>query len=211
MKNIANDIVRRNERALVFTKTQEIANKVAEAIGYEADVFSADKPDSYSYFVDGSCRILVASEDLGIGINLPNVNCTVHFGIPISKNEFVQEIGRAGRADEKVTSYVLYLKPTEDNIPEKLLKRETVIDNLPHILENMNNDYSDVYHILNCGADTSEVLYDRLIDIYSNFHSGKKPVYLVKQEIDGVEYYKQLIYMLYVIGYIKDYRQFTNE
>ena len=99
---IANDIVHRNERAIVFTKNDEISVKVADAIGYEADVFTRDKSDSYAQFAEGLCRILVASEELGIGINLPNVNCTVHFGMPVSKNEFVQEIGRAGRAEEKL-------------------------------------------------------------------------------------------------------------
>jgi hypothetical protein len=151
------------------------------------------------------CRILVASEDLGIGVNLPNVNCTVHFGMPVSKNEFVQEIGRAGRAEEKVTAYVVYLKPSEENIPAVLLKRETVVDNLPQMLKAMNNDYADVYHKLNCGADTSDVLYDRLIDIYSDFHSGQKTAYIVDQPVKSIEIYKQLIYMLYVTGYVKDW------
>ena len=205
VKLISEEIIRRNERALVFVKTEELALKVADAIGYEADVFSSDNPESYSQFVDGLCRILVASEELGIGVNLPDVNCTVHFGTPVSKNEFVQEIGRAGRADEKVTSYVIYLRPTEDNIPENLLKRETVVDNLPQVLASMNNDYSDVYHKLNCGADTSDILYDRLIDIYSDFHSGQKTVYIVDRPVKGVEQYKQPIYMLYVTGYVKDW------
>ncbi len=214
VKIISEDIIKRNERALVFVKTETLAEKVANAIGYEADVFVADKPESYSQFVEGLCNILVANEELGIGVNLPNVNCTVHFGVPISKNEFVQEIGRAGRADERVTSYVIYLKPSENNIPEKLLKRETVIDNLPQVLESMNNDYSDAYHKLNCGADTSEILYDRLIDVYSDFHSGKKTAYIVDRETKGIEQYKQLIYMLYVIGYVKDwytYRAIGND
>lgn len=202
---IANDIVHRNERAIVFTKNDEISVKVADAIGYEADVFTRDKSDSYAQFAEGLCRILVASEELGIGINLPNVNCTVHFGMPVSKNEFVQEIGRAGRAEEKVTSYVIYLKPSEENIPEQLLKRETVVDNLPQILKQMNNDYSDVYHKLNCGADTSDILYDRLIDIYSDFHSGQKTAYIVDRTVNEIELYKQLLYMLYVTGYVKDW------
>lgn len=202
---IANDIVHRNERAIVFTKSDEISELVADAIGYEADVFTSDKSDSYTQFAEGLCRILVASEELGIGINLPNVNCTVHFGMPVSKNEFVQEIGRAGRAEEKVTSYVIYLKPSEENIPAHLLKRETVIDNLPQILRMMNNDYSDAYHKLNCGADTSDILYDRLIDIYSDFHTGKKTVYIIDHPVKGIEAYKQLIYMLYVTGYVKDW------
>lgn len=202
---IANDIVHRNQRAIVFTKTDAISELVADAIGYEADVFTRDKSDSYAQFAEGFCRILVASEELGIGINLPNVNCTVHFGMPVSKNEFVQEIGRAGRADENALSYVIYLKPSEKNIPAHLLKRETVIDNLPQILSMMNNDYADVYHKLNCGADTSDILYERLIDIYSDFHIGKKRVYIIDRPAKGIESYKQLIYMLYVTGYVKDW------
>ncbi|MDF2872840.1 MAG: RecQ family ATP-dependent helicase [Anaerocolumna sp.] len=205
VKEIAADIVHRNERAIVFTKSDEISVIVADAIGYEADVFTSENSESYNQFAQGLCRILVTNEELGIGINLPNVNCTVHFGMPVSKNEFVQEIGRAGRADEKVTAYVVYLKPSEENILAQLLRRETVIDNLPQILKAMNNDYSEIYHKLNCGADTSDILYDRLIDIYSDFHSGKKTAYIVDYPAKSVETYKQFLYMLYVTGYVKDW------
>ncbi len=205
LKTITDEIIRRDERALVFVKSDEIAKEVAHTIGYEADVFSADRPESYSQFVSGLCRILVASSELGIGVNLPNVNCTVHFGIPLSKNEFVQEIGRAGRADEKVTSYVLYLKPSEENIPNQLLQRKTVVNNLPQLLEMMKNDYSDAYHLLNCGMDTSEVLFEKLIDVYSNFHVGKKTYYFEQKPIKGIEHYKKLLYMLFVTGYVKDW------
>ena len=69
----------------------------------------------------------------------------------------------------------------------------------------MNNDYSDVYHKLNCGADTSDILYDRLIDIYSDFHSGQKTAYIVDRTVNEIELYKQLLYMLYVTGYVKDW------
>lgn len=205
VKNIADDIVRRNDRAIVFTKSDEVSEIVAEAIGFEADVFTAENTDSYNQFAEGLCRIIVANEELGIGVNLPDVNCTVHYGMPVSKNEFVQEIGRAGRADEKVTSYVVYLKPSEENIPAQLLKRETIVDNLPQMLKAMSNDYSDVYHKLNCGADTSDILYDRLIDIYSDFHCGKQVAYVIDYPVKSIETYKQLLYMLYVTGYIKDW------
>jgi superfamily II DNA or RNA helicase len=205
IKIIANDIVHRNMRAIVFTKSDDISVKVADAIGYEADVFTSDKSDAYIQFAKGLCSILVASEELGIGINLPDVNCTVHFGMPISKNEFVQEIGRAGRADEKVTSYVVYLKPSEENIPGQLLKRDTMIDNISQMLQSMDNDYADVYNKLNCGADTSDILFERLIDVYSDFHSGRRLVYEVDCSVKTVDAYKQLVYMLFVIGYVKDW------
>ena len=205
VKKIANAIVQRGERALIFTKNEDTSRAVAEAIGYEADFFSSDNEESYVQFVEGYCNILVTSEDLGIGINLPDVNCTVHFGMPLSKNEYVQEIGRAGRADERVTSYVVYLTPDEKNIPASLLKRETMIDNLPQILKTMNNDYADVYQKLNCGADTSDILYDKLIDIYSDFHSGQKVAYMMEYPRESIAVYKRLIYILYAIGYVKDW------
>ena len=214
VRRIADEIIRRNERALVFTKNDRMTKVVADAIGYEADVFSSDEPDGYEQFAQGYCQILVTNEDLGIGINLPNVNCTVHFGMPVSKNQYVQEIGRAGRADERVTSYVVYLQPSEKNIPGKLLKRETVVDNMPQLLKSMDNDYSDVYRKLNCGADTSDILYERLIDIYSSLHASRKTVCIIDHPVSTIEMYKQLLYMLYVTGYIKDwytYRALQND
>lgn len=214
VKEIAESIVEKNQRAIVFTKNDEISRRVADAIGYEADVFTREKVDSYNQFAEGLCRILVASEDLGIGINLPNVNCTVHFGMPVSKNEFVQEIGRAGREDEKVTAYVVYLSPTEENIPRQLLKRETKIDNMLQILTRMNNDYSEVYRKLICGAETSNDLYKKLISIYSGFRVGKKTAYIVDCSVENIETYKQFLYMLFVTGYVKDwytYRALKND
>lgn len=210
VSKIAAEIVRRNERAIVFTKNDEISKQVGDAIGYEADVFLKDKPEAYQQFAEGNCRILVTNEELGVGINLPNVNCTVHFGMPVAKNEYVQEIGRAGRADERVTSYVVYLRPTEENLPESLLKRETIVDNLPQILSAMSNDYSDAYHKFNCGADTSDVLFDRLIDVYSDFHNTKKMEYLNSYPITNIEPTKQLLYMLFVTGYINDWYTYAS-
>lgn len=205
VRQIAMDIIERGERALVFTKNDRISREVADAIGYEADVFSSENSDSYVQFANGNCNILVASEELGIGVNLPDVNCTVHFGLPLSKNEFVQEIGRAGRDDGRVTAYVIYLKPDEKNIPEQLLRSDSAVDNLPQALKDMDNDYADAYRKLNCGADTSDVLYDRLIDQFSSFHAGQQATYIVDYSSSNAEEYKRLIYMLYVVGYVKDW------
>lgn len=35
------------------------------------------------------------------------------------------------------------------------------------------------YHKLNCREDTRDMLYDHLIDIFSDFHSGNKTAYIV--------------------------------
>jgi len=208
VKEIGKEIVRRNGRAIVFTKNDTISQRVADAIGYEADVFTAEDTEAYMQFAEGLCRILVTSEELGIGINLPNVNCTVHFGMPVSKNEYVQEIGRAGRMGEKTTSYVLYLKPTEGNISKQLLSRETSISDEFQLLENMENDYADVYRKLCCNTDSREVLSVQLRHIFEEFQKKKQTAYIVAKPIEYMEQYKRLLYMLYVTGYVKDW--YTN-
>ena len=169
---------------------------------FEADVFLADNPKAYYQFADGTCKILVTSEDLGIGINFSNVTNVIHFGLPVSKNEYVQEIGRAGRGDEYIHSYVLFLTPSPDNVDPLLLKRESDINKTAQILNLMDNDYSDIYHKMNMNADTSDVLMERLLEVHDDLvykYRALAAVYDEKQ----VDEIKKYLYMLYVTGFIK--------
>ncbi len=205
---IAGELLAKNERTIIFTKNDDIALKIAERIGYEADVFQRDNTSAYHLFADGNCKMLVASEDLGIGVNLPNIQNVIHFGLPVSKNEYVQEIGRAGRANESVKSYIIYLEPTEKNIPSALLKREIEISNLTQILDNLANDYSDCYRKLNNRLDSKDDLINNLIDLKNEL---SRCLVVNKYPFDGIEHIKRHIYMLYVLGYIKDWYSYSAD
>ena len=61
--------------------------------------FSSDDLETYQSFVDNKSKILITSKELGVGIDLPNVSNTIHFCLHLSKYEYVQKIGRVGRAD----------------------------------------------------------------------------------------------------------------
>lgn len=200
--SIAHTALDRGERTIIFAKNDDIALEIAQRIGYEADVFLHDNTAAYHLFADGGCDLLVACEDIGIGVNLPNIQNVVHFGLPVSKHEYVQQIGRAGRADEKVCSYVLYLKKTSENIPLPLLKRTTDIEGICDILDSMNNDYSDCYRRLSGGFDSKKELYDTLVELKGEL---SRPLVVKNYPADGIEKIKRRIYMLYVLGYIKDW------
>ena len=207
---ITEPLVNRNERTIVFTKSDSLSEKVANAIGWEADIFSSDNPVAYHHFAAGESKVLVASEEIGVGINLPNIRNVIHFGLPLSKNEFVQEIGRAGRANERVRSYVLYLDPSRDNVPEGLLKRNTPIHNLPMLLEGYDNDYTEVYRKLSNGAISDEELYDQLIRTYQDFVDRKRALYVDSYPYESIEKAKQLLYMLYLTGFIYDWYSYSQ-
>ena len=201
----------KNERTIVFTKSDETSFRVAEAIGYEADVFERENTYAYHLFADGRCRVLVASEELGIGINLPNIQNVIHFGLPVSKNEFVQQIGRAGRADERVSSYVLYLEPDAQNIPEVLLRRELEIQDIKEALRGIEGDYADCYRRLNAGIDSKEALISEVMSIYRALEETGLEVNVTKCPADRVDMTRKYIYMLHTIGYIYDWYSYSGD
>lgn len=207
---VVGEQTRRNERTLVFTKNDEVSFQVAQAIGYEADVFQKDNTFAYHLFADEKCKVLVASEELGIGINLPNIQNIIHFGLPVSKSEFVQEIGRAGRANEAVNSYVFYLDPVPENVPPILLKRELEIPDISRILNDIDNDYSDCYRKLNSNIDSKEDLLEQIMLIYNEFEQKGQGLYVNKYTLATVEMVKKYIFMLYTIGYVNDWYSYAG-
>ena len=60
-------------------------------------VFSPEHISTFVHFANRRMTVLLGDSEVGIGINLPGVTETLHYGLPISKSQFVQEIGRAGR------------------------------------------------------------------------------------------------------------------
>ena len=52
-------------------------------------------------------RVVFATMALGMGVNIPNIRCVIHFGVPGSVRQYYEEIGRAGR-DYKPARAILY-------------------------------------------------------------------------------------------------------
>lgn len=205
VSEISKRVIARNERTIIFTKNDEVSWKVADAVGYEADVFTSSNPDAYHHFVEGKCKILVASEELGVGINFPNIRNIIHFGLPLSKSEYVQEVGRAGRASEQVCSYVIYLENSDAVVPSNLLSRSTPIEDIPNLLDGLDNDFANIYRKLTNNCPRKEVMYEKLIEMYDDFVKRGQALYVESYEHKDLHTAKQKLYMLYNVGYINDW------
>lgn len=57
---------------------------------------------------NGTCRVVFASTALGMGVNFPDVKQVVHYGPPRHVEDFMQEIGRAGRNGEPAKSILSF-------------------------------------------------------------------------------------------------------
>ncbi len=56
---------------------------------------------------DGSCRVVVATTSLGMGVDIRDLRYIIHYRSPRNIEEFIQGMGRAGR-DNKESSSILF-------------------------------------------------------------------------------------------------------
>ena len=56
----------------------------------------------------GTCRVVFATNALGMGINFKDIWYVVHYGPPLSIEDFVQETGCAGQDGKNAVSALLF-------------------------------------------------------------------------------------------------------
>jgi len=92
--------------------------------------------------MSGECRVIVATNAFGMGIDKADVRLVVHIDLPDSMEAYFQEAGRAGRDGEKAYAVLLFQKADatklkkriHDSFPEKETIRK-VYESLAHYFE----------------------------------------------------------------------------
>jgi ATP-dependent DNA helicase RecQ len=90
---------------IVYVTLQKTAEDVAAAINaagmcaahYHAGLNDDERNDIQNNFMSGETPIVVATIAFGMGIDKSNIRAVYHFNLPKSIENYVQEIGRAGR------------------------------------------------------------------------------------------------------------------
>lgn len=88
---------------------------------YYGNLSTEAKEKSQDNFVNNNKSVLIATKAFGMGIDKPNIRCTVHYGIPNSFEAFYQEAGRAGRDKKPADCYIYtykYSQADKQNIDE---------------------------------------------------------------------------------------------
>jgi ATP-dependent DNA helicase RecQ len=97
-------------------------------VRYHGKMRAADRAAAQRRFMHPSRRlIMVATSAFGMGIDKPNIRYIVHYQAPGSLEQYVQEIGRAGR-DGRPAHCILLFDAADLDIQERLqaLSRPTV-------------------------------------------------------------------------------------
>ena len=97
-------------------KTVEISNFLNangfKSASYHAGLSAIEKEVAYKSWMNNRTPIMVATNAFGMGIDRPDVKVVIHYNIPSSIENYVQEAGRAGRNSDN--SYAITLTNESD-------------------------------------------------------------------------------------------------
>lgn len=81
-----------------------------------------DKAKRLRRFREGQTRIMVATNAFGLGVNIPDIRLVIHHAPLIGLDDYLQEVGRAGRDGKKAEALLLW-HPYDFAINRKLIRK----------------------------------------------------------------------------------------
>jgi ATP-dependent DNA helicase RecQ len=147
-------------------KTKEVADLLKtsgiSAEHYHAGLTDESRDRKQKAWKEGTCRVIIATNAFGMGIDKPDVRTVIHLDLPDTLEAYFQEAGRAGRDEKKSYAVMLYNK--SDNA--KLKKR--ISDNFPE-KKFIGNVYSSLcnYFQIGEGSGLDSVFGFTLLDFCS--------------------------------------------
>jgi len=131
-------------KVLIFVGTKVHADSLFEILNSESEISvihsskeQNHRTKSIEKFVDGTSRILIATDVIARGIDIEKITAVISFNTPLYPENYIHRIGRSGRAKQQGRSILFY---TEKEMVlkeaiEGLMNYTIPISNIPEEVE----------------------------------------------------------------------------
>jgi len=149
-----------------------------KATYYHGGLSHEEKSRSFQEWKSETVKVMVATNAFGMGIDKSNVRLIIHAHLPNSIENYIQEIGRAGRDDKKAWAYLLY----NDNSfyeSDSLIEKSIVSPLDCKLIFTKLNDYFQI-----AIGELNERLFDfDMQEFSSRYHFTYNKVYYALQHL----------------------------
>ena len=108
----------------VSTVHAELLKNGINCLKYHGQLSEELKTNSFTKWMNGECKVMVANSSFGMGIDKKDVRYVIHARIPTSIEEYYQQCGRAGR-DGLPAKCVLFYKYGDKSTLLKLFQSQS--------------------------------------------------------------------------------------
>jgi len=135
--------------AIVYARSRKRTKETAEVLiqkgitaeFYHAGLGNETKDIRQKKWQTGECRVIVATNAFGMGIDKADVRIVIHLDLPDSPEAYFQEAGRAGRDGKKAYAVMLYSKADKTTLKKRITDTFPEKEYIKEIYEHVNYYY----------------------------------------------------------------------